>query len=193
MSQEKPPQLPADNPDALRRKTHNRHWAHQTETWDYSQLPNHSAFHSMRGQAMLVVQPQNPDSQANGTFVSRSVVSGEIKNVTITPGAGEVKLQGQSIRMSLGTVGVVITPTPRIARPPAGRLIRVLGRVLTRAAFEGMVGPFIAQEQHEYYEALLRGELGQAKWIVLRMYLLIGYNLFAAVAASLIRLVRRAG
>jgi hypothetical protein len=66
MSQEKPPQLPADDPDALRRKTHNRHWAHQTETWNYSQLANHSAFHSMRGQAMLVVSRKIPTPRPTG-------------------------------------------------------------------------------------------------------------------------------
>lgn len=154
------------------------------ESWNFSQNAAHSAFHSLRGQAMLVTQPQNPDSQANGSVVFQSAVSGsEVRTII------EVKLQGQS--MSSGTVGMVTSPAPRIARDPAARLSNGLRRILTRSAFEGMIAPFIAQEQHEYYEALLRGEFRQAKWIVVRMYWMIGYNLVAAVAASLVRLLSR--
>jgi hypothetical protein len=84
-------------------------------------------------------------------------------------------------------------PPIHIARAPAGRFISFLERLLTRPAFESVIAPFIAQEQHEYYEALLRNEPWYARWIVVRIYLSIGYNVIAAAAASVISLVRLAG
>jgi hypothetical protein len=113
--------------------------------------------------------------------------------------ATSVALQGLRVTASAGILTPSVTPngrapaSPRIARPPAGRLIACLSRFLTRPAFERMIAPFIAQEQHEYYDALIRGEFWYARWIVVRMYLMIGYNVIAAVAASVINLVRRAG
>jgi hypothetical protein len=109
--------------------------------------------------------------------------------------ATSVTLHGLRLTASTG----ILTPrthmpsSPRIARPPAGRFIACLSRVLTRPAFERMIAPFIAQEQHEYYEALLHEEFWYARWIVVRMYLMIGYNVIAAAAASAINLVRRTG
>jgi hypothetical protein len=90
-------------------------------------------------------------------------------------------------------VGTQDGPPPRIARAPAARLVHCLDSFLTRPAFERMVAPFVAQEQEAFYEALAQKHRGQAVWIVVRMYLLIGYNVIAAMVASVIRLVRRAG
>jgi hypothetical protein len=80
----------------------------------------------------------------------------------------------------------------RLARAPAGRLISALQRILTPTAFKGMIAPYIAQEQHEYYDALCRKEYRQARWIAVRMHLLVWYNVLSAVASSITRLVRLA-
>jgi hypothetical protein len=80
----------------------------------------------------------------------------------------------------------------RLARPPAGKLISLLNRILTPNAFRGMIAPYIAQEQHEYYEALVRREHRQAKWVVVRMYLLISYNVVCALVSMIPGLLKRA-
>lgn len=56
-----------------------------------------------------------------------------------------------------------------------------------------MIAPYIAQEQHEYYEALVRKDIRHARWIVARIYLLIGYNVLCALVASATRSIRRSG
>jgi len=64
---------------------------------------------------------------------------------------------------------------------------------LTRAAFDRIIAPYVAQEQHEYYEALLQNDLQQAKWIRFRMYLLLTLISFRAFVSPVIRLIMRAG
>jgi hypothetical protein len=85
------------------------------------------------------------------------------------------------------------TPIRRIERPLANGLISVLRRVLTRAAFDRIIAPYVAQEQHEYYEALLRKDLEQAKLIRIRMYFLLSRISFRAFVSPVIRLITRAG
>jgi hypothetical protein len=96
-----------------------------------------------------------------------------------------------TLRVSLSTLRASTT-VRIIARPPAGRLIAALRRTLTRGAFDKMVAPFIAQEQNEYFEALSRNEKWYARFIVVRMWILITYNVLAAFAASMLALFRRA-
>jgi hypothetical protein len=93
-------------------------------------------------------------------------------------------------RVSLGRVG---TRHIRIARPPAGRLVGVLKWVLTPRAFEGMIAAYVAQEQSEYFKALCRHEIWYSRFIVVRMYGLIGYNALCALTTSVTRLIRRSG
>jgi hypothetical protein len=81
----------------------------------------------------------------------------------------------------------------RIARPPAGSLVSALRFILTREAFQRMVAPCIADAHHEYFEDLLRKDLAHARWVVVRLYLTIGYNVLWAIVASITRLMRRAG
>ena len=102
------------------------------------------------------------------------------ESVRISPPTDEITLRsvsagGVTISAALVRNGATLTDSkdqgPRIARAPAGRLISVLRFVLTRAAYERIFAPYIAQEQHEHYEALLRKEFRRAGFIVARMYL----------------------
>jgi hypothetical protein len=83
-------------------------------------------------------------------------------------------------------------PPFRLARPPAATMISVLNRILTATAFQSMIAPYIAQEQHEYYEVLLRKNYRAARWIEIRMHLLIGYNVACALASMVTGLLKRA-
>ena len=56
-----------------------------------------------------------------------------------------------------------------------------------------MVAPRIADAHHEYFEDLLRKDLAHARWVVVRLYLTIGYNVLWALVASITRVIRRAG
>jgi hypothetical protein len=69
-------------------------------------------------------------------------------------------------------------PTPRAAvapaaRPPATRTTTVLRCMLTHATHDRVILPYVAQEQHEYSQALLAGDSRKASIIRVRMYLLL--------------------
>lgn len=67
----------------------------------------------------------------------------------------------------------------KAAKPPATQFVSALRRsVLSEQAYRRIVGPLVAQEQHEYYEAMRRGEQELAWWIGKRIYLLILWNTF---------------
>jgi hypothetical protein len=134
--------------------------------------------------AHVIVNPTGLQLTGLNVHVVLGTITAEVK---ACPPSAPIDL-----RLTAGDDARVVVPV-RIARPPAGRLISVLGRVLTRHAFDTMIAPYIAQEQHEYYQALCRKEYGQARLITFRMHVLIWYNVLWAVASSIIHLVRRAG
>lgn len=76
-------------------------------------------------------------------------------------------------------------------RAEAGRPLEGLRLLMTRNAYETMVAPFIAQEREEYRRAMQRREHRHARWIAVRMYLLISYNAFSGIASSVVRLIIR--
>ena len=68
----------------------------------------------------------------------------------------------------------------RIEHPPATRYISMLKSVLTHGAYDRIIAPYVAQEHHEYYEALLQQDMRQAKVIRARMYSLLTWLSFRA-------------
>jgi hypothetical protein len=148
--------------------------------------------------AHLTVHNQGEDLCAAGArleghgFVTRSAAAMEnaAKSITITVTAGKIEFKGSDQKMSTTDAPIV---APRIERPPASRFISVLGRFLTRAAFDRIIAPYVSQEQHEYYEALLRKDLPQAKLIRRRMYCLLVWLTVQAFVSPVIRLFTRAG
>jgi hypothetical protein len=95
--------------------------------------------------------------------------------------------QNGSASIFVPAVGIQGESRPvRIARAPAGRLESALRFILAREAFQRIVAPCIADAHHEYFEDLLRKDLAHAQWVVVRLYLTIGYNvLWALVAPAL--------
>ena len=92
---------------------------------------------------------------------------------------------------------VILTTNPRrpvrIARPPAGRLESALRFIVPREMIQRMVAPRIADAHHEYFEDLLRKDSAHARWVVVRLYLTLGYTVLWAVVASITHVIRRAG
>ena len=115
--------------------------------------------------------------------------------IEITPGAGATSPHGVAASSATitGTLTLVIhaAPVPRIARPPATRLISVLGSVLVKSFFDRVIAPYIAQEQHEHYEALLRRDFTQANIIGARMYPMIVWIILRSIVAPIILLITR--
>lgn len=113
---------------------------------------------------------------------------------TIRPPAGSLELKGGgSAKMSSSaSLNLSSSPSPApIARPPATRMVSGLRFLLTRNAYSRIVAPLVAQEQHEYFEAILRGDERLAWWIGKRMYVLIVWNTFWAFLAPLFAKVFR--
>ena len=77
----------------------------------------------------------------------------------------------------------------RIEHPPATRYISILKSLLTHNAYAKIIAPYVAQEQHEYYEALLHKNPHQAKVIRIRMYLLLTWLSLRAFVSPVIRLI----
>lgn len=108
-------------------------------------------------------------------------------------GYGFVSPAAAAMIDAIPPVTVVSVTSSRIARPPAMLLIRFLRLVLTKIAYQKIIGPYLAQEQHEYYEALLRREYGQARWIIVRMYVLTVTTVVKALISPIIQLLKGAG
>lgn len=81
----------------------------------------------------------------------------------------------------------------KLARPPATGLVSLLKFVLTAAAYNRMVAAYVSQEQHAYYEALQRHDSRQARWIQIRMYVLLVGITCRAFISPVIRLITRVG
>jgi hypothetical protein len=73
--------------------------------------------------------------------------------------------------------------------PQAGRLLEGLRFLMTDNAFDTMIAPFIAQEREEHCQAMQRGDHRHARWIIVRMHLLISYNATSGIASSIVRLI----
>jgi hypothetical protein len=112
------------------------------------------------------------------------------ESVVAEPRTFTVTLQS-TISVKAALTAEVTRTAPRIARAPAARLVSVLSFVLTRSAYERIIVPYIAQEQHEHYEALLRKEFRRASFIVARMYLLTILICMRALVAPLAKLFTR--
>jgi hypothetical protein len=114
---------------------------------------------------------------------------------SITPLAGTLTLRAVAVSTSSATATLTLTraeaPSVRIARPPATRLISVLSSVLVKSYFDRVIAPYIAQEQHEHYEALLRKDFRQARVVGARMYPMIFWIIFRSIVAPVIRLITR--
>jgi len=80
----------------------------------------------------------------------------------------------------------------RLARSPATHLVSGLKWLLTPKAYSRIVEPLVAQEQHEYFEAIRRGDQRLARWIVARMYALIICNAMWALVAPIAKMFRSA-
>jgi hypothetical protein len=76
-------------------------------------------------------------------------------------------------RTARPTPRAAVAPAARLERLPATRSTTVLRCVLTHAAYDKVILPYVAQEQHEYSQALLAGDSRQASIIRVRMYLLL--------------------
>lgn len=177
-----PPQRPFEP------MTHNSAWSGDDDDGVWSHFGQQRPM-----TAHLTVHNQGEDLRAAGArleghgFVTRSAAAMEnaSKSTTITP---------QSGKMGFGSVDKKVSTTdaptvaPRIEHPPASRFISVLGRFLTCPAFDRIIVPYVSQEQHEYYEALLRKDLPQAKLIRRRMYCLLVWLTVQAFVSPVIRL-----
>jgi hypothetical protein len=120
------------------------------------------------------------------------------QSTVITPGTGAIEFRSPETGKVTMRANLEVTSLPprrvRIAKMPAMRLVSGLKWLLTSKAHSRIVAPLVAQEQHEYYEALVRGDKWLARWIAARMYLLILCNtLWAVVAPLLARVFRGAG
>jgi hypothetical protein len=79
-----------------------------------------------------------------------------------------------------------------LMRPPAAGVTSALRCVLTCAAYDKVILPYVAQEQHEYIEALTAGDSRQARLIKVRMYLLLVGLVVRALAFPLVRMFHSA-
>ena len=172
--------LPADSPNGpvvhtacSEQRLHDPAAAHNQ--WDTPLVMRHASTFTVAG------PQEHPES--NGSILQLRAVG-----VSRTFASATLTLSKQSDIVQEAEASPV-----RIARPPAGRLIAALRCVLTAHAFDSMVAPYIAQEQHEYYEALLQKDDRQARIIAARMHLMIWYNVLCAIATSITRLIRRPG
>jgi hypothetical protein len=116
-------------------------------------------------------------------------------SVAITPGTGSISLQGVSVSCATVTgtltVAAEAAPISRIVLPPATRLISLLGSVLAPQAFETIIKPYIAQEQHEYFEALVQKDFTEARVIDVRLWVRAIWLSIHILVAPIIRLIRR--
>lgn len=87
---------------------------------------------------------------------------------------------------------VILDRRARLARPPAARLVSALKWLLTPKAYSRIVAPLLAQEQHEHFEAISRGDEWLARWIVARLYVLIVCNALRAVVVPIVQIFRSA-
>jgi hypothetical protein len=109
-----------------------------------------------------------------------------------TPSAGTEPLSGSAqFRGHAPKVKIEGPAQPiRLARAPAAGLERLLRFVLTPGSFQRMVAPAIADAQHEYYEDLLRKNYAHARWVMIRLRVLICWNVICAVVPQVTRLFK---
>lgn len=169
------------------------------QVWNFGQRPM-AAHISPYNQEDTPLVLRTSESRVEGSgFVSQGAaasIESAAKSTTITPGTAEIGLKGSSGGKVTVTATLTVTsiaPVQQLERPPASGLISALKRILTCVAFDRIIAPYVAQEQHEYYEALVRKDLQQAKWIRVRMYLLLTWLSFRAFVSPVIRLITRAG
>jgi hypothetical protein len=91
-----------------------------------------------------------------------------------------------------GTLSAPPPPAPpvRLERPPAQSLRALLALLMPRKAYERIIRPYFADEFHEYCEALRVGDRRRALVIVVRMHMMIWYNVVAAIVASVVRPIK---
>lgn len=75
----------------------------------------------------------------------------------------------------------------RIHRLPGSRLAGVLSLLLTARAYKRMVRPWIADAQKEYREAVERRQERRARWIAVRLYLIVCPSWVYEMIAGVIR------
>jgi hypothetical protein len=70
--------------------------------------------------------------------------------------------------------------------PPLTAAAKVLAVVFPRKYYERVLKPTILDAQQEYLEAKAASSAGQALWVLLRAYLIIGKTAFSVVGAPLV-------
>jgi hypothetical protein len=119
----------------------------------------------------------------------------KVKDIRISPGTARIQIFADKTVYAILAKKLtgLAEQSRRIEHPPATRYISMLKSVLTHGAYDRIIAPYVAQEQHEYYEALLQNDMRQAKVIRARMYLLLTWLSFRAFVSPVIRLITRAG
>jgi len=84
-------------------------------------------------------------------------------------------------------------PSTTIVRLPGERLGHALSILLTRRAYQKTVAPVIADAQYEYLGAVSAGRDLHARWIRVRLYLIVWPGWVYGFFASLIRRIIGAG
>lgn len=103
---------------------------------------------------------------------------------------GVAELKGTQAKRILDSISAA-APV-KLAKPPAARFVSALRWLLPKQSYAEIVAPVVAQEQREIYEAILHDDMPRARWIVVRMYVLICYSVLLALLASITKLFRGA-
>lgn len=90
-----------------------------------------------------------------------------------------------------GRPGIPSAAQLKFAKPPATRFVSALRCLLTENAYARIVAPLVAQEQHEYYEAIRCGNEKRARWVEGRLYLLLIWIVLRAIHETVARLLGR--
>jgi hypothetical protein len=112
--------------------------------------------------------------------VIRTVPDAEVRNWVVVPGR---RTHAHATRSDIAATD---QKAPPLALPPALGLNRAIKLMLTPKAYRSIIEPVIADNHHEYYEALKQHEA--TRWIVIRMYLLPAWAAIRLVLGSIVRL-----
>jgi len=177
--------------------THNSAWWNDDEgAWSPFEQQRPMVGHITEHQQEDFSLPlQTPSWSSDGQRILFEDEEFEVKEIRISPETARIQILADAAVFSAlkKKMGHLAEPPQRIEHPPATNYISILKSILTRGSYDRIVAPYIAQEQHEYYEALLKKDMQQAKVIKIRMYLLLTWLSFQAFVSPVICLFTRAG
>ncbi|WP_276122622.1 hypothetical protein [Pararhizobium qamdonense] len=118
-----------------------------------------------------------------GKDVVEAISLYEAMNIKYADATSKIELPGLEVALAIEAANLGVSKKKRkIHRPPGYTLSGIMRFVLPKKMYERVIGQMIIDAREEYTEALANGEKRHAKWIAVRLNLMVAVALLTKLS-----------